>query len=50
MRFGSCGPNEVNQFPASSPKIRHRNEMTKKAWENGAQRLVRVVACLGVGL
>jgi len=36
MRFGSCGPIEF--FYHSSP-IRHRNELTEKAWEDAVRGL-----------
>ena len=39
-RFGSRGPCEnVRAFPARSPRIRHRNELTEKDWENAVQGL-----------
>ena len=39
-RFGSPGPSEnVRPFPARSPRIRHRNELTDRDWENAVQRL-----------
>ena len=30
-------PSIVKQFPSSLPKISHRNELTKKTWENATQ-------------
>ena len=37
-RFGSRGPCEnVRAFPARSPRIRHRNELTERDWENAVQ-------------
>ena len=34
-RFGSRGPSEnVKMFPACLPRIRHRNELTERDWEN----------------
>ena len=39
-RFGSRGPNEnVKMFPNRSPRIRHRNELTERDWENAVQGL-----------
>ena len=39
-RFGSRGPCEnVRAFPALSPRIRHRNELTERDWENAVQGL-----------
>ena len=39
-RFGSHGPCEnVRPFPARSPRIRHRNELTERDWENTVQGL-----------
>ena len=29
--------NILKQFPSSLPKISHRNELTKKTWENATQ-------------
>ena len=38
--FGSRGPGEnVKMFPARSPRIRHRSELTERDWENGVQGL-----------
>ena len=37
-RFGSRGPRK-NVFPALSPRIRHRNELTERDWENVVQGL-----------
>ena len=37
---GHVVPSEiVKQFPTSSPKLRHGNELTKKAWQNAEQGL-----------
>ena len=39
-RFGSRGPMEnVRPFPDRSPRIRHRNELTERDWENAVQGL-----------
>ena len=39
-RFRSRGPCEnVRPFPACSPRIRHRNELTERDWENAVQGL-----------
>ena len=39
-RFGSRGPSEnVKMFPARSPRIRHRSELTERDWENAVQEL-----------
>ena len=40
-RFGSCGPCE-NVFPARSPRISHRSELTDRDWENAEQGLGKV--------
>ena len=37
-RFRSRGPCE-NVFSARSPRIRHRNELTERHWENAVRRL-----------
>ena len=38
--FGSRGPCEnARPFPARSPRIRHRNELTESDWENAVQGL-----------
>ena len=37
-RFESRGPSE-NVFCARSPRIRHRSELTERAWENAVQGL-----------
>ena len=37
-RFESRGPSE-NVFRARSPRIRHRSELTERAWENAVQGL-----------
>ena len=40
MLFGSRGPSEeVRPFPARSPRIRHRNVLSEKAWEIAVQGL-----------
>ena len=42
-RFGSRGPIEnVRTFPDRSPRIRHRNELTERDWENAVQGLGNV--------
>ena len=41
-RFGSHGPIEnviENVFPDRSPRIRNRNELTERDWENAVQGL-----------
>ena len=39
-RFGSRGPSEnVKMFPARSPRIRRRSELTERDWENAVQEL-----------
>jgi len=39
-RFGSRGPCEnVRAFPTRSPRIRHRNELTERDWENAVHGL-----------
>ena len=39
-RFGARGPIEnVKMFPDRSPRIRHRNELTERDWENAVQGL-----------
>ena len=35
--FGSRGPIENVSFPDRSPRIRHRNELTERDWENAVQ-------------
>ena len=45
-RFGSRGPCE-NVFPARWPRIRHRNELTERDWENAVQGLGKVNCCFG---
>ena len=40
-RFGSRGPIE-NVIPDRSPRIRHRNELTERDWENAVQELGKV--------
>ena len=44
IRLGSRAPSEeVMAFPARSPRIRHRSELTEKAWENAVQGLSKEV-------
>ena len=38
-RFGSRGPIENVVFPDRSPRIRHRNDLTERNWENAVQGL-----------
>ena len=38
-RFGSRGPIENVVFPDRSPRIRYRNELTERDWENAVQGL-----------
>ena len=43
--FGSRGPCEnARPFPARSPRIRHRNELTDRDWENAVQRLSKGIS------
>ena len=42
-RCGPRGPCEnVRAFPARSPRIRHRNKLTERDWENAVQGLGKV--------
>ena len=42
-RCGPRGPCEnVRTFPARSPRIRHRNKLTERDWENAVQGLGKV--------
>ena len=44
IRFWSRGPSEeVGAFPVRSLRIRHRSELTEKAWENAVQGLSKEV-------
>ena len=44
IRFGSrAASEEVRAFPARSPRIPHRSELTEKAWENAVQGLSKEV-------
>ena len=45
MRFGSRGPNES---PCRSSRIRHRNALTEKAWEDALQGLFRATVELAL--
>ena len=50
MRFRSRGlSEEARPFSARSPRIRHRSELTEKAWENAVQGLGKLWLCLGLG-
>ena len=45
-RFESHGPRE-NVFRARSPRIRHRSELTERAWENAVQGLAPCLYMVG---
>ena len=47
MRFGSRGSSEFS--PGRSPRIRHRNALTEKAWEDALQGLGKPKPTTAIG-